>query len=390
MEETTHSQIGASSAKRFMNCLGSINLINKLGVKSTTSKYAAEGTVAHILAEDALRNRKSIKAIKENIGKTITQEGFKIKVTEEMVEVVIFYTYLILADHKNSNGGELFIEQKFKLLDVDSDARGTSDGVILEPFKILRVYDLKYGKGIKVSSYDNPQLKYYALGGIDLGDFEEVELVIVQPRIDGEADEKVSRFTLTYEELLKFKQELKTAIAETKKPDAPLNSGEWCTFCPALVKCSKYTENLTQLGIDDFKNLDETKLENIKNNSMVEDLGGIKLKLDLLSKWIKEYDKYILEQALAGVKIKDHKLVKSWGHSAWKGSDVEALLIPFGADKIYKQELLSPTKLKKLVGKEFIEKHTYRPDNGLVLTHVSDKRQEWGGEEEIEADFEIL
>ena len=52
----SHSKLSPSSSKRWMICAGSIRLIEELGVESKTSKYAAEGTVAHSVGEDCLEN----------------------------------------------------------------------------------------------------------------------------------------------------------------------------------------------------------------------------------------------------------------------------------------------------------------------------------------------
>ena len=52
---TAPAILGASSAARWMNCPGSVQLAESLPEQDTTTKYAAEGTVAHALAELALR-----------------------------------------------------------------------------------------------------------------------------------------------------------------------------------------------------------------------------------------------------------------------------------------------------------------------------------------------
>lgn len=49
---TTHSKVGASSAKRWMACPGSVRLSE--GIESKSSKFSIEGTQAHALAEQWL------------------------------------------------------------------------------------------------------------------------------------------------------------------------------------------------------------------------------------------------------------------------------------------------------------------------------------------------
>ena len=51
---TAHSNLGASSAKRWMNCPGSNALIEHAPPEQP-SKYAAEGTAAHWVGEQLIR-----------------------------------------------------------------------------------------------------------------------------------------------------------------------------------------------------------------------------------------------------------------------------------------------------------------------------------------------
>lgn len=54
--------------------------------------------------------------------------------------------------------------------------------------KTIEIIDLKYGKGVPVDAYLNPQLMLYALGAVDKYDiiyeFETVRMTIIQPRLD--------------------------------------------------------------------------------------------------------------------------------------------------------------------------------------------------------------
>ncbi|WP_241234552.1 DUF2800 domain-containing protein, partial [Enterococcus faecalis] len=73
--------------------------------------------------------------------------------------------------------------------------------------KLVRVFNnllsnaLKYGKGVPVDAYLNPQLMLYALGAVDKYDiiyeFETVRMTIIQPRLDN-----ISTFEIEKEELL--------------------------------------------------------------------------------------------------------------------------------------------------------------------------------------------
>ena len=62
---------------------------------------------------------------------------------------------------------------------------GTGDWIIIADKK-LHIIDFKYGMGVLVDAGDNPQIKLYALGALEiydsLYDIEEVSMTIFQPR----------------------------------------------------------------------------------------------------------------------------------------------------------------------------------------------------------------
>ena len=85
VEEKQHARLSPSASKRWMACPGSIKLQEKLGIENTTSKYAAEGTVAHEVHELCLQ--KNLDA-EDYQGKKIKADGFEFVVNKNMVEAV--------------------------------------------------------------------------------------------------------------------------------------------------------------------------------------------------------------------------------------------------------------------------------------------------------------
>ena len=71
--ERAHSEVGASSASRWMTCPASVKASR--GIENKSSKYAAEGTCAHELADYCLTN--DLEAI-HGIG--LEFEGFTVEV----------------------------------------------------------------------------------------------------------------------------------------------------------------------------------------------------------------------------------------------------------------------------------------------------------------------
>ncbi len=262
MEVINHSKIGASSAHRFWECEGSVALSDKAkreGKVKDTSKFAMEGTAAHLLAEVCL---KSSDIADEYVGSIIEVEDELVKVTQGMADAVQIYLDYIKYTMADYPDAVLGFEKKFHLHDVDEEAFGTNDAYIFIPSKKkLIVIDYKHGKGLAVEVKRNKQLQYYALGamGSIKGYIDLFETVIVQPR-KKHKDGFIRSHSYIIEEMIEFKSLLTQKIQATKKPVLKLRAGSWCKFCPAILICEiaekqtwrqNTTYSLSQ-AIDDF------------------------------------------------------------------------------------------------------------------------------------------
>ena len=98
-EPTKHSETGASSIKRWgtaQECSPS--------TRETTEAYGylcRVGTVAHTLMAEAITKVWTRQRLDKEIGRVITQEGFTIKVDQEMVDCVAFYVYDVVFTKAN-------------------------------------------------------------------------------------------------------------------------------------------------------------------------------------------------------------------------------------------------------------------------------------------------
>ncbi len=88
------------------------------------------------------------------------------------------------------------IEQRLDFSKYVPDGFGTGDCVIIAD-GTLHIIDFKYGQGVLVSAEDNPQMKLYALGALDLFDgiydIEMVSMTIYQPRRENISTSTVSK-----------------------------------------------------------------------------------------------------------------------------------------------------------------------------------------------------
>lgn len=409
--ELGHSLVGASSCERWWNCPGSNALIAKLPTPPNT-KYAAEGTVAHALCEDVLKNKVYFNArwdATAKIGEIYEEDDYQFEVTEEMAEAANLYVNTILADAKriecnlrksvqlSGNNKEAWkhwdiptqerinqrwvnIEQSFTLDDVDSEARGTNDASIYVPGETLIVYDFKYGKGVPVEAIENKQMLYYAIGaaGDKLMDFKSIELVIIQPRAE-HPQGPVRRWVTTPQYVNTFKQELAKRIKATRTSDKT-ETGKWCRFCSAKMICPATRSKVNEIAKVDFQ-------EPVKSNALrtPDQLTPLELKTlldnaDLIENYIKEVKEYAFNLLNRGGTVEGYKLVKGGkAHRKWENEELAAsmLELEFGEDEIYKTSLKSPAQIEKLgsSAKEVVELYAVRPDSKLVLAKDEDVRE---------------
>ena len=367
---TAHSKLGASGMYRWVRCPGSVALIEKLALPNFTSSYAVEGSDAHALAALCLTKNHNPGFY---IGKTISPEGRKFTVTEEMAEAVQVYVDAVDAVIPNTSGGyEVQIEKRFDLSAVHPGCFGTADAVIWHAFsKTLYVFDYKHGAGIAVEVENNPQLLYYGLGALLASGYpaKRVKLVIVQPRCD-HANGPVRDWEIDAIDLLDFRADLKAYAEATQRADAVLVSGDHCKFCAAAPLCpalEKKAQALAKLEFTPALSYDPAKLA-----AALDMLAAV----DARAKAIREF---AYQEAMEGRAPPGYKLVAKRAIRKW--SDETALVTrledTFG-DVLYQpRKVCSPSQLEdKLTKATFatVADLVTKESSGLALVHVNDKR----------------
>ena len=255
---TGHSIFGPSSAHRWMVCARSLIAGHLAGDRP--SYYAAEGSIAHWLAEDWLTNGNPYR----HLGSIHEKDGFEIEITEEMISFVEEYVALV-----STAPGKHYVEVKVDLSDYTPvPSFGTSDHIAAE-WQKLRVKDLKYGK-VWVDAKENEQGLAYALGAfleLDwLYDFQEIEIQICQPRRDN-----YDTWTITRQELLDFGERYREAAYKAWDPDAPYNPDPVaCEYCPARFDCPALAAVMKTIARDSFDDLDELEMSPSRAVAVVE------------------------------------------------------------------------------------------------------------------------
>jgi len=362
-EEKQHAPLSASAAHRWMNCTPSARLEQTF--QDNSGEAAAEGTAAHELAEHKLR-----RALKMRSKKTILQYD-----SEEMDSYTDGYVEFVLEQialaMKTCADPQVLIEQRLNFSKYVPDGFGTGDCVIIAD-GVLHIIDFKYGQGVLVSAEDNPQMKLYALGALELFDgiydISTVSMTIYQPR-----RENVSTHTVFKESLYQWAEEiLKPTAAIAFKGDGDYVPGEHCQFCRAAVKCRARAEEKLKLARFEFT------LPPLLTDTDIEE---ILTKLDDLTSWANDIKAYALEAAVShGKEWRGFKLVE--GRSIRKYSNEEAVAEAAkaaGYRDIYETKLIGITAMEKLLGKakfqEILGGLIEKPPGKPTLVPLSDKRQ---------------
>ena len=176
MAEKQHALLSASSSHRWLTVPPLARLEEFFEHK--TNPAAEEGTLAHALAEYKLKSALRIEAEEPEGELTLEME----QATEDYVTFIIDE----LEQLKQSTSDPIvLIEQTVDFSRYVPEGFGTADCVIVAD-STFHVVDFKYGKGVLVEAENNPQMKLYALGALELYDalydIEDIKMTIFQPR----------------------------------------------------------------------------------------------------------------------------------------------------------------------------------------------------------------
>nr|DAW00958.1 MAG TPA: PD-(D/E)XK nuclease superfamily protein [Caudoviricetes sp.] len=375
--QRAHALLSASGASRWLNCTPSAKLEDEYGDKSTSS-YAAEGTLAHELAELYLR-----KDVLENISDADFERSLEEIMAnklfnDEMLEVVPTYTDYCEDQYveakKNNDYAIIEIEQKLDLTEYVPESFGTADTVIISD-GLMEVIDLKYGKGIPVYADWNKQLMLYALGALrkydTMYDINEVRVTICQPRINN-----ISSWQISVEELLRWaEEELRPTADMAFRGEGELNAGDWCRFCAVRNQCKKLYEQQFEIAKHEFA---EPQL------LTDEEIADIVQRTPKLVEWANSIAEYAKKKAIEENKQwPGLKLVEGRSRRKWIDEDkaLETIFEQFPeldeAD-VTTTKINGITAIEKLVGKKkFFEKLkdvVVTPQGNPTLVPLEDKR----------------
>jgi hypothetical protein len=232
MSKNGHARLGPSSAHRWTLCPASIALCQSLPERPS-GFAAAAGALMHVVFERRLLSGTGFTAqeLSEMAAFGFNAERVRL-IVEQAVEATHQLHILYGLKHLAT---ELLVYPGHRL--NRTDYWGTADLIAVNPdSRTLLVGDLKTGRG-PVDPQDNLQLLSYALGALDVIDFEpeRVVLAIVQPPLHGD---RALVWETDHAVLLEFQDFIAERAAATDDPNAPPTPSEAaCQWCPARPIC---------------------------------------------------------------------------------------------------------------------------------------------------------
>ena len=361
-----HSPIGASAAYRWMACPGSVYLSD--GISNESSEFAAEGTIAHSLAEYCL-------TLNEDAW---TSLGNREEHTKDMVDAVQVYLDEIRTKFPDRNQGNSWIERSFHCPSIHDLFFGTADFVYYdEDAKTVHVYDYKHGAGIVIEVPNNPQLMYYAVGVLeDLRLWDKVDTVtlhVAQPR-GWHPNGPIRHWSTSTEDLSLWMTGTLLPAMELATVSHETSSGDHCRFCPARGRACP------QL-LKDMEEMEELMATVVKKGGVKElsgpQIGRFLTLYDTAKLIVKEAEKIAFSRLQAGKKIPGRKLAAKRSNRKWKDAAETELRDKFGEEAFTEPKLKTPAQIDELPqGAEYTSRWSFKPEAGLVVVSGDDKRTE--------------
>ena len=357
-----HAILPPSGSHRWLNCTPSARLEQEFD--DMESEAAKEGTAAHALCEHKLK-----KALHMRSKRPVSDYD-----SDEMEECSDEYVDFVMEQYEAAKqvcrDPIVLIEQHLDFSCYVPDGFGTGDCIIIADGK-LHIVDFKYGQGVLVEAENNPQMKLYALGALELYDalydITKVSMTIFQPR-----RANVNTWTVPVEELKAWAEnELKPKALMAYNGEGEYVPGEWCTFCRAAVRCRARAEEKLKLAQMEFK------LPPLLTDAEIEE---ILTALPDLTKWANEVTAYATDAAVNhGKNWSGFKIVEGRSNRKYRDEGkVADAAIEAGYKDIYCQSLIPLTEMQKLMGKDTFEvvlgSLIYKPPGKPTLVPITDKR----------------
>jgi hypothetical protein len=382
-----HAVLSPSAAERWISCPASVRVA--AAYPQTSSEYADEGTHAHTLGE--------LRARAEILGEPVTDaelhdwewealgRGWDVNEMHRHIDGYLELLRERLAEHPHAR---LLLEQR--VYTGIEGCWGTADAVIVAP-DAIEVIDLKYGAGVSVSAYQNPQLMLYGVGALEsygdlIGDTELVKVTIYQPRRDS-----ISTYEIGADALREWRDGIIPIAERALGDEAEFGpSAKACRWCPAAGACAA---RLAHVIDDDFGDDDPEFLD-------ADALGALLDRLPEIKDFCAAVEKEALDRLYSrGEPVTGWKVVRSRGTRRIKNDALAAERLEAAGvdpDDVWAaRKLLGVTSLDKLVGgkdrlEEILGDALGKSEGSESLAREDDPRPSISPATEAAADFDDL
>lgn len=354
-----HSPLGASGAERWMNCPGSITLLDYIGEVSESDEpdYRAEGTAAHELAATCLLMHSEPW---EYSGQKTSND---IPVDGDMIACVDVYLSAVLAEA--AKGGKLYVEYGISS-PIHPDFYGTLDAAIVNGLT-GHLFDYKHGAGIVVEVEGNPQFMYYAYGLLEQHpELTGFEITVVQPRAF-HPDGPVRSWSVSAEELRTWARDVLVPAMDRTSMDTSLDAGQWCRFCPAKLVCPLLSGLFRAAAVANPA---------VVHNLSPELLGQEYQYIQGVNFYRKALEEEVMKRMMTGRAIPGAKLVNKKADRVFRPGAAAVFASKFGEEAYTKPEMKTPAQMEKISAeaKGLVHEYSFTPQTGLTVALATDKR----------------
>ena len=329
--------VGGSTAKRVINCPGSVALVATMPQQEGSS-YANEGSLLH----EAIAIVLDTACAPEDM---VGFEAHGLTLTQDLLERKLLPALNLLNDYDPATKLEFKTEEVVSFGDLMPGVFGSSDIVgRLEGRAVI--LDWKFGDGLMVEAEENMQLMFYAAAALRtpgcawaFDGVTEIDCVIIQPPF-------IRVWTTTLDRIAAFERQLVRAVAASGLPSAPLADGDWCKWCTAKPICPIKTGQLDRIKQVAMQSIDVDKLASYL--AVADDVEDFIKSVRALAHQMLEND-----MPVPGYKLVAKRATRHWADP----TTAQDALIGLGLTKtdVTKTELLSVAQAEKVLKKHKID-----------------------------------
>lgn len=329
--------VGGSTAKRVINCPGSVALVATMPQQEGSS-YANEGSLLH----EAIAIVLDTACAPEDM---VGFEAHGLALTQELLERKLLPALNLLNEYDPATKLEFKTEEVVSFGDLMPGVFGSSDIVgRLEGRAVI--LDWKFGDGVMVEAEENPQLMFYAAAALRtpacawaFDGVTEIDCVIIQPPF-------IRTWTTTLDRIAAFERQLVRAVNAAGLPKAPLADGDWCKWCTAKPICPIKTGQVDRIRQAALQSIDTDKLAAYL--AIAPDVEDFLAQCRALAHQMLEND-----MPVPGYKLVAKRATRHWADPA----TAKARLLDLGLTEtdVTKTELLSVAQSEKVLKKHKID-----------------------------------